>query len=83
MVVNGILMENTMENMMFYGMGGLLMTIFWAVVFVGGGYLIYTFPKNRGYGHEDSAERLIRERFARGELTKEEYRQKIKTLRNE
>ena len=68
---------------MFYGMGGLLMTIFWAVVFVGGGYLIYTFLKNRRYGHEDSAERLIRERFARGELTKEEYRQKIKTLRNE
>jgi hypothetical protein len=27
-----------MGNMMFYGMGGLLMAIFWAVVFVGGGY---------------------------------------------
>lgn len=59
------------------------MVIFWAVVFVGGGYLIYSFLKNRETGHEDNSEKLIRERFARGELTKEEYRHMIKMLRNE
>ncbi|HEO8421602.1 MULTISPECIES: hypothetical protein [Bacillaceae] len=47
-------MENTMENIMFYGMGGLIMTIFWVVIFVGGGYFVYTFMKNKENGHEDN-----------------------------
>lgn len=83
-MVSEITMGHMMGNMMFYGMGGLLMAIFWAVVFVGGGYLIYTFLQDKEKGQEDHAEKILRERFARGELTEEEYDQKMKTLlRNE
>jgi putative membrane protein len=77
------MMDHMMGNMMFYGLGGLLMAIFWAVVFVGGGYLIYTFLQNKEKNTENKAEEILRERFARGEMTKEEFQEKIKYFRNE
>jgi putative membrane protein len=77
------MMDHMVGNMMFYGLGGLLMAIFWAVVFVGGGYLIFTFLQNKEDDRENKAEEILRERFARGEMTKEEFQEKIKYLRNE
>jgi uncharacterized membrane protein len=70
-----------MGHMMFYGIGGLLMTLFWAVVVVGGGYLIYKLLGSQQKETEDSAMVILRERYARRELTEDEYNRKIEMLR--
>lgn len=71
-----------MGHMMFYGIGGILMTLFWAVVVVGGGYLIYKLLGSEQKDKEDSAMIILRDRYARGELTEEEYKRKMDMLRN-
>ena len=57
--------------------GGLLALIVWAVVRI--------FPAPRGNGPQearrDSAEDVLRERFARGEIDAGEYESSLKTLR--
>lgn len=71
-----------MGNMMFYGMGGLFMMLFWAVVVIGGGFLIYRMLSNRNGTQEenDSALRILRERYAKGEISEEEYEKKRSDL---
>ncbi|MCA3748647.1 MAG: SHOCT domain-containing protein [Rubrobacter sp.] len=54
---------------------GLLALIAWAIVRI--------FPSNRGGGEarRDPAEEILRERFARGEISAEEYERGLETLR--
>ena len=55
---------------------GLLALIAWAVVRI--------FPANRTRDqHHDSAEDILRERFARGEIDRDEYGRGLETLREE
>ena len=55
---------------------GLLALIAWAVVRI--------FPTNRAGDHRhDSAEEILRERFARGEIDGEDYERGLKTLRGQ
>ena len=60
-------------------LGGLVAVVTWLVVRI--------FPKVRGdeqlEAPRDSAEEILRERFARGEITAEEYQRSIKILRGE
>ena len=60
-------------------LGGLVAAIVWLGVRI--------FPKVRRdeqpEGPRDSAEEILRERFARGEITAEEYQRSIKILRGE
>jgi putative membrane protein len=59
--------------------GGLLALIAWAVVRI--------FPARRGEGGytpgAGSAEETLRERFARGEISVEEYEERLRILRGE
>ena len=58
--------------------GGIVFLIAWTVARI--------FPKGRGNGDRfeasrDSAEEILRERFARGEITTEEYEKSLEILR--
>lgn len=61
-----------------YFLGGLVAVVAWLVVRI--------FPKVRGderpEAPRDSAEEILRERFARGEITAEEYQRSIEILRD-
>ena len=73
-------------------MFGLMMLSFWALVILGG-LAVYALFKHsdgtnrpgRAEGSEQpsSAERLLDERFARGEIDADEYRQRRELLRSE
>ena len=60
-------------------LGGLVAVVTWLVVRI--------FPRvrrdERSEAPRDSAEEILRERFARGEITAEEYQRSIKILRGE
>jgi putative membrane protein len=60
-------------------LGGLVAVVTWLVVRI--------FPKVRGderpEAPRDSAEEILRERFARGEITAEEFQRSIEILRGE
>jgi putative membrane protein len=65
--------------MMGFGMGygGIWMALFWVLVIVGSIWLVTTlFPRSADKSQSDRGEdplKIVRERYARGELTKEEY----------
>jgi putative membrane protein len=71
-----------------YGMGwiGMIaMAVFWIAVIVGIVFLIrWLILSNRAEGHkahsEDSALEILRKRYARGEINKEEFEEKKKDL---
>jgi putative membrane protein len=63
-----------------YGMGifgGLVMLVFWGLIIVGVVLLVrWAWDPGRGAGHERGAETpldIVKRRYARGEITKEEY----------
>ncbi|GAA4924852.1 putative membrane protein [Stackebrandtia albiflava] len=57
----------------------LLVPLFWAAVIV----TVIVLVKRRGaqWRRHHGAEGVLRERFARGEVTEEEYRQRLEVLR--
>ena len=63
------------------GMGGggmIFMVLFWVVIIVGVFYLIKILSgKGREGGQGESAEELLKKRYAKGEISQEEY-EKIK-----
>jgi len=65
------------------GWGWILMIIFWALVIIGVIFLIMWLAgrsqTNRGRG-PDSALEILRERYAKGEINKEEFEQKKRDL---
>jgi putative membrane protein len=77
----------------FYGYGGswlwwlgpLLMVIFWGLVITGGVLLVRwlaTASSSRRGEPEDSALEILKKRYAKGEIGKEEFEEKKKTLLN-
>ena len=68
-------------GMGFGGFGFIFMALFWIVVIAGGIWLLSNlFPKNNaspsgdaGDDGSESAVDILKQRYARGELTKEEY----------
>ncbi len=64
----------------FMGLGTLL---FWALL-IGGAILLFRTLRTTGYGRapdRPDAERLLAERYARGEIDEEEYRRRLSVLR--
>ena len=66
-----------------HGWGGgpwfLLFPLFWLTIVV----LAIVFTRRRwGRAHDGSAEALLGERYARGEITEEEYRQRRSVIRD-
>ena len=68
-------------GMGFGGFGFIFMALFWIVIIAGGIWLLSNlFPKNNtsqakdsGSDGSESAVNILKQRYARGELTKEEY----------
>jgi len=59
----------------------ILAFIFWILVFVGLVLLIkYLWEGGRGKGVEESALEVLKKRYARGEISKEEFEEKKKDL---
>jgi putative membrane protein len=61
----------------------LVMLVFWALLIFGGIALYGSLRRDRTrqLDQENTAERLLDERFARGEIDAEEYRQRRQLLR--
>ena len=65
-----------------FGLGWTFMIIFWALVILGVVYLIRYLPgNNRKEVCEETVEDILRKRFASGEITKDEFDEKIKILK--
>jgi putative membrane protein len=57
------------------------MIIFWAAVITGGVFLVrYLARQGRAEGHEHSALEILKRRYARGEIEKDEFEAKRKDL---
>lgn len=72
-------------GMMGWGFGGffgpILMVVFWMFVIMGAVYLVrYAFDPKRGV-HQESALDMAKKRYARGEISKEEYEKLKEDLR--
>ena len=62
-------------------LGPVLMAAFWVLVIVGGIFLIRSLVRQgQGRGREDSALDVLKRRYARGEIGKEEYEAKRQDL---
>lgn len=61
--------------------GGLFMLIFWAVLIVGLVLVVrWAMDQSRSTGGSKSALDILRERYARGEIQKDEYEEKKREL---
>jgi putative membrane protein len=61
------------------GFGGLLMIVFWGLVLLGGFALLRSLVGNAGAARKSAIE-ILRERYARGEIDREEYEQKSRDV---
>ncbi len=65
-----------------FHLGWIFMVLFWALVIVGAAYLLkQLFSGNDTVVAGESAEDVLRKRFAAGEITKEEYSDNLKIIR--
>ncbi len=59
--------------------GGLVMVLFWVALIIGAVWLARAIfpggqqPPTRSTTHEASADEILKQRYARGEITKEQY----------
>ena len=61
--------------------GPIMMALFWIAIIVGIVFLVrYFVRQGRQSGKEDSALEILRQRYARGEVSKEEYEEKRRDL---
>jgi putative membrane protein len=63
------------------GFGGLIMVVFWVLIILGVVYLIKLIAVGtRDEGKRDTALDILKQRYAKGEITKEELEEKKKDL---
>ncbi len=63
------------------GFGWLFTILFWVVVIVGLVYLIkYIIKANKKEERKETSEDILRKRYASGELTREEFTERMKDL---
>ncbi len=62
-------------------LGPLVMIAFWALIIVGGVFLIrFLVRQGQGRGRDDSPLEILKRRYAQGEISKEEYEEKRRDL---
>jgi putative membrane protein len=66
-----------------FGYGGIYMIIFWGFVVVAIFYLLKTMAGNPSSANQkpESAEEVLAKRFAKGEMTKEEFEETMEVLK--
>jgi uncharacterized membrane protein len=65
------------------GFGWIFMIIFWAVIILGIIYLVrQLFGYSGGTGRDNTAEEILGRRFASGEITRDEYEEKLSAIRS-
>ncbi len=62
------------------GFGLLFMALFWAVLIVGGVLLAKWLMGQSGASREESALEILKKRYARGEITKQEFGERKRDL---
>jgi putative membrane protein len=61
--------------------GGLFMIILWVLVIVGVIYFVqWSIEQGKGGGEKESALEILKKRYAKGEINKQEYEEKKKDL---
>lgn len=67
--------------------GGALRILGFLLILVAGYFLIKYFTNNKGQSHipnrEDNALNILRERYAKGEIDEEEYRERLRNLEDD
>ena len=64
-----------------FGFGWIFMALFWIFVILGVIYLIkQIFGGKEGTSRRESAEDILKKRYATGEITKEEYSEKLRII---
>lgn len=53
----------------FHGFGGIFMVLFWVLVI----FIVISLLKKSGSGEKESAEEILKKRYARGEISREEF----------
>ena len=61
----------------FHGFGGLFMILFWGIII----YIVIAFFKKGDGEGEETAEDILKKRYARGEISKDEFERMKKDLR--
>jgi len=59
------------------GFGWIFMILFWVIVI----YIVVALVKKAGSGEKDTAEDILKKRYARGEISKEEFERLKKDIR--
>lgn len=62
----------------FFHMGGIFMVVFWVVVAL----VVISLWKKMGSNRDESAEEVLKKRYARGEISKEEFERMKEDLRS-
>jgi putative membrane protein len=64
-----------------FGLGWIFMVVFWVLVIVGIVYLVkYIVSGDRAEIRRETAEDILRKRYASGEISKNEFDEKMKVL---
>lgn len=70
-------------GMGFGGFGWIFMVLFWVLIIAGIVYLVkLIFSGNSPSGLKESAEDIVKKRYAQGEISKEEFEEKLRDLRH-
>jgi len=76
--MNDHMMEQMMDSgwMSMMGFGMLFMALFWVALIVGGVLMVKWLMGQGGASRGDSALEILRKRYARGEINKEEFEER-------
>ncbi len=72
--------DDWMPMMPMMGFGMLFMAVFWVALIVGGVLLVKWFMGQGGASREDSALEILKKRYARGEINKQEFEERKRDL---